>query len=237
MKDLHTHILPGIDDGAKSLEESIDILKKAFQNGVTDIVLTPHYIKDSIYSTNNKEKIKLMNQLKQEIKKQNLKLNLFLGNEIYIDEDITSLMETEASTINNSKYILMELPLNTKYLLLDEVLFQLKQKKLIPIIAHPERYSAYYKDFDFFARLQKNGCLFQGNIGSLYGYYGQKSKKMLKKMLKKNMIHFLASDIHHQNNIYQNNIQKDLLKIVKNDKIVTDLLETNVEKVLKNKNI
>lgn len=238
MKDLHSHILYGIDDGSKNLEESLTILKKASQAGVTDIVLTPHYIKASIYNSNNKEKNKLLKKLQQELKKNKININLYLGNEVYIDEDIISLLKTDISTINKSKYILIELPLNSKSLILDEVLYELTKENLIPIIAHPERYLYYYKDYDFFDNLQKKGCLFQANIGSLYGYYGRKTKKMLKGLLKRNMIHFFGSDIHHgSSNIYEKNIQKDLLKIVKDKKKVEELLESNTDKVLNNKNI
>lgn len=232
MKDIHTHILHGIDDGAKTIEESIEILKIASQNGVTDIVLTPHYIKDSKYNANNKVKKEKFNELKKELKENKININIYLGNEVYINEESISLYK-EISTINNSRYILIELPLTTKYPLLDEYLYKLKKKKLIPIIAHPERYTSYYKDYDFFNKLKEKGCLLQGNIGSIYGSYGRKSKKMLKKMLKKNMIHLLASDTHTKTTIYQKNIKKDLFKIVKDQKLVEEILETNPEKILK----
>lgn len=238
MKDLHSHILYDIDDGSRNLKESLEILKKASINGITDIILTPHYIKDSKYNANNKEKEKKLKNLQEELKKNNIKINLYLGNEVYIDEDINNLLKKDISTINNSKYILIELPLNSKCLILDEVLYGLVKENLIPIIAHPERYKAYYKNYDFFDNLIKKGCLFQSNIGSLYGDYGRKSKKMLKELLKRNMIHFMGSDIHNQNSkIYEKNIEKDLLKIVKDKNKVDDLLINNTDKVINNKDI
>lgn len=238
MKDLHSHIIYDIDDGSKNLNESLEILKQASLNGVTDIVLTPHYIKDSKYNANNLEKNKKLNILQEELKKNNININLYLGNEVYIDEDIKHLLKKDISTINNSRYILIELPLNSKSLILDEVLYGLVKEKLIPIIAHPERYKAYYKNYDFFDNLIKKGCLFQANIGSLYGDYGRKSKKMLKQLLKRNMIHFMGSDIHSSNsNIYKKNIEKDLLKIVKDKDIVEDILTNNTDKVINNKDI
>lgn len=239
MKDLHSHIMYGIDDGATTKEESIEILKNAFQNGVTDIVLTPHYIKDSIYNTNNREKSIIYRELKKEIKKNKININLYLGNEVYIDDNIVSLYKEEyISTINNSRYILIELPLTTKYSLINDVLCHLKEQHLIPIIAHPERYISYYKDFDFFTQLLEKGCLFQGNIGSLYGKYGKKSKKMLKEMLKRNMIQFLSSDVHHQDStIYEKKIKKDLMKIVKSQEKIDDLLINNTSKVINNEEI
>lgn len=239
MKDIHTHILDNLDDGAKTLNESLEILKKAYQNGFKDIILTPHYIKNSIYSANNQEKLRKLEILQKELQKRNILINLYLGNEVYIDEDIIELLENlEISTLNNSKYILIELPLNNKTLILDEVLYKLKKANLIPIIAHPERYLNYYKDYDFFASLIEKGCLFQGNIKSLYGKYDRKSKKMFKELLKRNMFHFLGSDIHHeQDDIYLKNMRKDVLKIVKNQDIVDNLFEKNIDKVLKNQEI
>lgn len=239
MKDIHTHILDNLDDGAKTLNESLEILEKAYQNGFKDIILTPHYIKNSIYSANNQEKLRKLEILQKELQKRNILINLYLGNEVYIDEDIIELFENlEISTLNNSKYILIELPLNNKTLILDEVLYKLKKANLVPIIAHPERYLNYYKDYDFFASLIKKGCLLQGNIKSLYGKYGRKSKKMFKELLKRNMFHFLGSDIHHeQDDIYLKNMRKDVLKIVKNQDIVDNLFEKNIDKVLKNQEI
>ena len=232
MKDLHTHILYDIDDGSNSLEESLEILKQASLNGVTDIVLTPHYVKGSKYSADNAQKKKLFNELKKWVDISSININIYLGNEVYITEDYLSLSK-EISTINNSRYILIELPLNTKYNLIFESLNKLKKKNLIPIIAHPERYMAYYEDYDFFNNLRKIGCLLQGNIGSIYGNYGKKSKKMIIYMLENNMLDFLASDIHHSNNIiYDKDIKRDIFKIVKDKEVVEKLLNTNAEKVL-----
>lgn len=238
MKDLHSHILYGIDDGVRTREESIKILKKASKNGVTDIVLTPHYINNSIYNANNVEKMKRLQVLQEDLQKEKIDINLYLGNEVYIDENIVSLLKTEITTINSSRYILLELPLNSKSFILDEVLFYLKQENLTPIIAHPERYLSYYNDYDFFEDLLKKGCLFQADIGSLYGVYGIKSKKMVKGLLKRNLIHFFGSDVHSgSSNVYDKKIAKDLLKIVKSKEKVDDLLNNNVDRVLKNEEI
>ena len=103
MKDLHSHILYGIDDGSKTLDESIAILRQAYNNGVTDIVLTPHYIKNSKYNATNQEKRKILRELKKELVNNNININLYLGNEVYITDESISLRK-EISTINNSRY-------------------------------------------------------------------------------------------------------------------------------------
>lgn len=234
MRDLHSHILNGIDDGSKSIEESIAILKKEVKFGVTDVVLTPHYIKDSKYNANNKTKEKLFKELKKIIKDENININIYLGNEIYIDEGIPELMiNEEVTTINGTRYILMELPLNHEYMMLDEVLDEIISKGYIPIIAHPERYRRYYKNYDFFDHLIERGCLLQGNIGSLAGKYGKEAKKMLKNLLKRDMITVIGTDVHHSNSsILEINVEKCLKKIVKDDEKIKDILENNLEKIL-----
>jgi len=237
MIDIHTHILHDIDDGASSLEESIKILKQAQENNITDIVLTPHYIKNSKYSSSNQEKQQKINQLKKELEKRKININLYMGNEVLMEQDFISLYK-EISTINNSRYILIELPLTYKYIFLDETIEEIKNSGLIPIIAHPERYLAYYKDYSFFTKLHDRGCLFQGNIGSLFNLYGRKSKKMLKELLKLNLIDFIASDVHKSSsNIYKNDIEKKLLRIVKDKSKVTNLLINNPSKVINNLSI
>lgn len=237
MIDIHTHILHGIDDGPNTLEESIEIIKQAQKNNITDIVLTPHYIKNSRYNANNSNKSLLLKELKKELKKRNININLYLGNEVYITDEIISLYK-EISTINNSRYILIELPLNHKYLFTEKVINELINNHLIPIIAHPERYTKYYKDYHFFETLVEKGCLLQGNIGSLYGIYGLKSKKMLKELLKRNLIHIIASDIHKPTSkIYKKSISKPILKILKKQSKVDDLLINNPKKIINNLDI
>ena len=238
MIDLHSHILFGIDDGSKTLNESLEILKKAYTGGVTDIVLTPHFIKDSKYKANNQEKERLKEILEKELKKENININLYLGNEVFIDEGLPLLLDKEISTINGSNYLLIEFPLGNKSTIIEEVLDELDNAGIIPIIAHPERYLAYYKDYDFFYHLKERGCYLQSNIGSLSGHYGRKTKKMVKELLKRNLIDFFGSDIHHPHqDFYEQDIQKQLKRIVKDDTIIKGLLKENAKKVLENKRV
>ena len=233
MIDTHSHILYGIDDGSHSIEESLEILSIANANGVKDIVLTPHYIKDSKYNANNKLKKELLNNLQKELKRKKININLYLGNEVYIDENLPSLLNTDISTINNSNYLLIEFSLSIKPQNLEEVLDELEEAKIIPIIAHPERYTSYYKDYDFFYHLKERNCLLQGNIGSIYGHYGRKVKKMMKELLKRNLIDIIGSDIHHPHqDFYNHNLEKDLLKIVKDERLVKDILTENAKRII-----
>lgn len=235
MKDIHSHILPGIDDGARNVEESIKLLEKFYDNGVTDIILTPHYIYNSNYNSNNKEKMLLLNEINKKYKK----VNLYLGNEVYISDNIPELIkQNEISTLNNSKYLLIELPMNSEIKNLDSIIFDIMRNGIIPIIAHPERYVYVQNNINYFDEFLDMGVLLQGNYESLFNKYGSRVNKTLKKLLKKNAITFLGSDIHridHKSNIEQ--LIKKLLKVIKDKEKIDLLINKNIEKVIKNEDI
>lgn len=234
--DIHNHILYGIDDGSKSLEESIEILKQYKEMGFKDIVLTPHYIENSNYTTNNKEKQNLLKTLKNKIKG----INLYLGNEVFINNNLEELLnQQEISTINNSRYLLIEFPMNQKLKTITNTIYELKIKGIIPIIAHPERYKYVKKDITIVDEWIEEGALLQANYGSIVGVYGRKTKKTLKKLLKKNKISILATDIHYPNSEIYKNIEKSKKKIKRiiGEEKLTELTITNPKKIIQNKEI
>ena len=237
MIDFHSHILPNIDDGSISMEETINIINEAKQAGFTKIILTSHYI-PNYYECNELERTKLMEQVKNRLDvNSSADLQLYLGNEIYISNEITKLInEKKASTINNTKYVLFELPMNTKPLFTKEVIFKLIENGYKPIIAHPERYSYVQENIQFVEELADMGALFQSNYGSIIGMYGNKAKKTLKKLLKKDMISFLGSDVHRTNQIYPEipKILKKLGKIISHERL-EELTTLNAQKVLDGK--
>lgn len=224
MKDIHNHSLYGIDDGSTSFEESIDILKLLESEGVKEIVLTPHYIIGTNYNASNDKKLELLNKLKY---KTNIKL--YLGNEVFLDNGIVELIKTnKISTINNSRYILVELSLRNKMHYDHEMLYELRKNGYIPIIAHPERY-LYYK-IDELESFIEEGCLFQGNITSLGLKYGKEVKKRLIEMIKRNMIFVLGTDIHSPN-IDLSLCEKELKKIT-NEEAFNKLIYKNFDIII-----
>lgn len=235
MIDIHSHILPGIDDGSNSLSESIEIIKKAYNSGVTDLVLTPHFILGSSYNADNKIKTKLFDSLKKEIKKEKLPINLYLGNEVFIETNILDLIKTDQiTTLNNSKYILFEIPMHNEFKQLKQVVFELKLNGYIPVLAHPERYSLFKQNPQIIPELLEQGVLFQCNISSFYGMHGKEAKKLFILMLKHHMIHFISSDTHHScDTIYDkiDDLKQDLKKYI-SEKEVKELMETNAKIVL-----
>ena len=228
MKDLHNHLLYGIDDGAETIEESLKILTKLEKEGVKEIVLTPHYIIGTNFKANNKKKKELVDTLKT---KTNIKL--YYGNEVFIDNDIIKYIQAdEISTINNSRYLLIEFPLRVEMPYSKNIIFELRRNNIIPIIAHPERYVYYeIKDLQFFL---DEGCLFQGNITSLGNKYGKNAKKRLITMLKKDMIAVLGTDTHSCSKTNIAYCEKELAKIVSKEKLDI-LINKNFDIIVNNK--
>jgi protein-tyrosine phosphatase len=238
MIDIHTHILPNIDDGSRSIEETFNLIKEAKNAGFDGIVSTSHYM-EGYYETDEPEREFCINAIYKNLQTQNIDINLYLGNEIYMSENIIKLLqEGKASTINNTSYVLFELPLNAEPLNLYDVVYDMLQQKVVPILAHPERYSFVQKDPDLINDLIEKGVLMQANYGSIIGQYGEKAKIIVKKFFESNMIHFLGSDVHRLNTIYPKipKILPVIEKIIGKEKL-EELTTTNPKLVLNNKKI
>lgn len=231
MLDIHSHILYGIDDGSKSKEESIELLKYLESQGVEKIIVTPHYIENTEYTSSISEKQKLIKELEKETD-----IKLYIGNEVYFsDKTLELLKNKKMSCLNNSRYLLIELPMSSKIKDLDEMIFDLTISGITPIIAHPERYNYVQKDIKYLDKLKESGALFQSNYGSLTGNYGKQAFKTIKKLLKNGYISFMGTDIHridHKIDIIQ--ASKKLRKIVKDQKKLEDITINNIQKVIDN---
>lgn len=203
MTDIHNHLLYGIDDGSKSIEESIEVLRDMKKCGFDNIILTPHYIKDSKWNNPRKDNLERMRHLQEALNENNIDIKLYLGNEIFIDEDIYELlMKEEMSSLNGTKYLLIELPMNGEYEDYKEIFKDLIRKGYHVILAHPERYHSFQKDFNRIYELEKIGVYFQSNLDSIVGCYGENAEKTIKRLLKEKKIAFLATDIHHKKHDY-----------------------------------
>lgn len=235
MIDLHTHIIPNVDDGSKSIEDTFELLKEAARVGFTDVILTPHYIK-GYYETDTKIREYWVESIARVLEELKIPIKVHVGNEIYVCEDIDELVyQNIVSTLNNSKYVLVELPMNNNIKYLEEVIFKLSNLDKVPIIAHPERYSYFQKDIKILIELHNKGVLFQSNYGSILGLYGEEPKKALTKMLKENIIDFLGTDVHRPDTIYQlvEDSKKKIKKII-GEKELEKLTTFNAEKMILN---
>ena len=234
MIDFHSHILPGIDDGSRSIEQTRRMLKEAKEAGFTKIISTSHYI-EGYYESDEAERTELLNEVQKNISG----IGLYLGNEIYITNNMINLIQNKkASTINNSKYVLFEFPLSAKSMNDKEVVYRLIENGFVPVIAHPERYSYVQDNPEYIEELAEMGALFQANYGSIIGMYGKKAEKTLKKLLKNDLIRFFGSDSHRIDQVYTKmpKILKKLHKFL-SDEEIEEFTVINPQKVLNNEDI
>ena len=230
MIDIHSHLLYNVDDGSKNIDESVKIIKNLISQGITDIILTPHYINYSEYTSTKKENQEKLKELQKQIKD----VNLYLGNEIYIDEEISNLIKNnEISPLNDTKYLLIELPMsgeNDKY---RDIFLDLMNEGYKVILAHPERYITFQKDFSKVEEMINIGVLLQCNIGSILKQYGRKAKKTFIKILKSGYVSYIGTDIHHE--IDYNIIKKAQAKMQKyvDEKTIEDIFINNAKKMLR----
>lgn len=234
MIDFHSHILPGIDDGSRNYEESKAIIKEAKLAGFDKIISTSHYAYNC-YEVPEYKRKDLIFELNQEDDSP----EIILGSEIFITFNIVDLIKDfKASTINGTNYVLFELPLKHTVPNLKDIINKLKENNYRLILAHPERYSVVQSNFDYLYELQEMGILFQSNYASILGYYGHSAKVTVKKMLKKQLVSFLGSDVHRPETIYKTlpNSMKKISKLVSQDYLL-DLTNNNAEKILRNENI
>lgn len=217
MTDVHSHILFDVDDGSSSIEESIELLKRLKETGFDNVILTPHYIDGSDYSSLNKEKLEKLNVLREAIKENDIDINIYLGNEIFINDNIIELVNNGSIySLNNTKYLLIEFPFHNKILSLEDTMFEIIHAGYVPVIAHPERYTYFQEDYTLVDSLKDSGVMFQSNYSSILGFYGKNAEKLFKYMLKKGYIDFLGTDIHHINKSYVlDNFEKIEKKIIK----------------------
>lgn len=196
MIDVHSHILPGVDDGSKDLEMSIEMARIYIENGFNKVIATPHYI-DGIGNSSQNENMKILEELRAELKRENLDIEILLGNEVLASLEIIEALEDErVSLLNKSRYILIELPMFDIPLYMDDVFYELQLRGYIPIIAHPERNIKIMEDPNILYRYIENGVLAQLNLPSLEGKYGGKIKETAEILLKHKMIHFVGTDSH-----------------------------------------
>jgi protein-tyrosine phosphatase len=234
--DIHTHLLPDVDDGSDSLDKTIEHLKLISNLGVEKLFLTPHYMLGKF--ANNKENVKKQFELlKQEASKCSISTELVLGAEVYCDDTLLIQVKEENLTMGNSNYVLFETSLNDVSDNSKKFIYELQMSKYRPILAHPERYSYVHVHPKIVKEFIDRDVLIQVNASSLLGYYGKKVKEIAWKLLYKGQVHFIASDDHCRNSDYI--LKKAYYKVAdKIDKTTAELLfYTNPLKVYNNEDI
>lgn len=206
MFDIHTHILPYIDDGSSSIEESIEMIKDSINQGITDIILTPHfdiYQSRCNHNTNYEEEF---NNFKKELEKRNININLYLGNEIYYTPKVYKyLKEKKVFPLGNTNKVLIEFSFEDEITNIEDILYEFKIEGYEVIIAHVERYN--YSNYKLIKSWKEQGAFIQVNASSFYET--QRLKRLSRKLLKNNLIDYIASDVHSFRRNYISQFIKD----------------------------
>ncbi|MGF2189244.1 tyrosine-protein phosphatase [Vagococcus fluvialis] len=196
--DIHCHILPGVDDGAQTLEDSLEMARGAVSEGITHILCTPHH-NNGVYLNPKREVISKVAELQAVLDKKEIPLTLFEGQEIRLSPDLLKRISQNdiLFTDLDDTYLLIEFPSMEVPMYAHRVLFELCANGYTPIIVHPERNTQIMNNPNLMIPLIEMGCLAQVTCGSYIGQFGKKVQKVAKGMIECNLVHMLASDAHN----------------------------------------
>jgi len=225
-QDIHSHILPGIDDGSPDIETSLQLLQSLSDAGISRFICTPHVIGD-MYHNNPQTINDALARLKKAVHQNGLQVEISAAAEYMLDDHFMELLRKKEPLMKLTKnYILTELSYSTPPTRLEEISFEININNYIPLMAHPERYSYYHRNYESYARLKELGFLLQVNLLSLTGYYGKNVTKAAKYILENNLADFVGSDLHHFNHL---NVLTDSKSIKTFEKYLGDKVYNSFE--------
>lgn len=198
--DFHSHLLPGIDDGVKNFEESLEIIRAFKDLGYKKLITTPHIMSDN-YQNTPEIILPLLDQLRELLVKNNIDIEVDAAAEYFMDSNLSQLAKEKKLLTFGDNYVLVETSFLNPNDYFQNIMFDLKINGYQPILAHPERYLYMYEDMDMYRELKAKETLFQINLSSLAGYYSKESKKIAETLIKENMVEFVGSDVHHMRHI------------------------------------
>lgn len=194
--DMHSHLIPGIDDGAKTIEDSLELIRFLHSKGYKKLITTPHVMSD--YFRNTPETIlEGLAAVKAAVKDAQIPVELEAAAEYYIDDGFTRKLEEEKLLTFGDNYLLVEVSYINPPDTIHQVLFRAQVLGYKPILAHPERYPFWYRDTDQYKRFYDMGVVLQLNLNSLAGYYGPEAKRIAEKLIDMQIIGALGTDMHH----------------------------------------
>lgn len=197
--DIHSHLLPKIDDGVQSLKESIELIKKFKLLGYTKLITTPHIIND-FYPNNREIILEKLHTVEKALKIENVDISLEAGAEYYVDMSFLSLIEDGDLLTFMDHYVLFETSYTDKPIILKHVIRLLLEKGYIPVLAHPERYQYLHHDIGLYKELKAQGVLFQVNAKSFYNKSSSSYKTAIK-LIKLGLVDFIGSDAHRMRDL------------------------------------
>ncbi|WP_160032344.1 tyrosine-protein phosphatase [Paenibacillus sp. An7] len=196
MIEIHSHILPGLDDGPASTEEALLLAQAAVKSGITKVIATPHHLNES-YDNPRQEVEEATKQFQYLLQERDIPLQVRAGQEIRLHPRLMELwMNEELLTLASSKYILLELPYHEIPAYFEDLLYELRIRNIIPILAHPERNAVLLREPEKLREFMTEGALCQITAQSIIGLFGRKVQKWCFHFCKQNGLHFISSDAH-----------------------------------------
>ncbi|HEX8577592.1 MAG TPA: CpsB/CapC family capsule biosynthesis tyrosine phosphatase [Flavobacterium sp.] len=196
--DIHSHLLPGIDDGSKDFDNTLILLNSLQDIGFKQFTATPHIIKN-IWDNDRKDIEGVAASTVEKLQNKNVNVPFKAAAEYMMDESFSKLVASEPLLTLKDNFVLVEMSYVNPPMQLYDILFELRIAEYQPVLAHPERYMFYHNNFEEYKKLKKAGCLLQMNLLSSVGYYGKNVAKISQLLLEKGMIDFTGSDVHHEN--------------------------------------
>ena len=236
MIDIHTHLLPGVDDGAEDLDSALRCLKVMAECGVTDVFLTPHHIPGE-YENKKDRTLSKTEALKEALSQEGIGVNLHTGSELYLTETAGKDPGFGEFVMGDSDYILVETAMNGFPLNLREILYLMVRKGFKPILAHPERYLDIIQDISIAEELVYRNVYLQANAGSFLGEHGRSVMNTAWEMFQKGYYHFIASDHHCRSNNYSLSALESILSEQYPEHLVKLLVYDNPMKIINKEKI
>lgn len=199
--DIHSHLLPEIDDGAKDIDDSINLITKMCSYGIKNFITTPH-VMGELYPNSSETILEKLALVKNELKNRGVNnISISAAAEYMIDEQFMKRLENDDILTLKDNLILVEMSFANPPLNLFEIIFEIQLKGYKPILAHPERYTFYHNNMNKYYKLKKAGCLFQLNLLSLSLNYGKGVQRASYDLLKNNLYNYIGSDTHNSNHL------------------------------------
>ncbi len=226
--DMHSHLLPGLDDGLKTLDQTISFMQQLQAMGYQKFICTPHILSD-MHPNTPETILPKLDLVRNELAKQSINIQVEAAAEYMIDLEFEQLIESgkQLLSFGPNNYVLIEMSYMAESPNFEKVIFNLQMKGLKPIFAHPERYTYFHGKFSQYERLIDLGCVLQVNLLSLSGYYGKEVKKAAELLFKKNMVSFLGTDMHHDKHLSMLKelaVKKDFLSLVSKAELLNKTL-------------
>ncbi len=198
--DIHSHLIPSIDDGSKDMESSIELIRELQSLGYKKLIITPH--SSDMFANSSSTILEGYNRLKDELNSQGILMEIEVACEYYVDERFEKLLlDRDILTFGQPKYLLFELSYFTIPRDIKETIYEIKLNGYTPVLAHPERYLYWHDDFEQYKYLKSEGVLFQVNINSISGYYNKGVQRTVERLIKNRMVDFMGTDTHHLTHI------------------------------------